>query len=115
MDSNEIVKIAYKAADDKKGEKITVIDISNLSPIADFFMIANGDNIRQVQAIADNVTEELNKAGLKDIRTEGFRGGSWILMDCGGVIIHIFNKEDRAFYDLERMWSDGKFVEIGDL
>lgn len=109
--AKEIVKIAYKALDDKKAEDIKVIDISDISVIADYFVIANGTNSSQVEAMVDEVTDALAKRKIHPERIEGIRSSSWILMDCNDVVVHIFSKEDRLFYDLERIWRDGKAVE----
>lgn len=108
--SKEIAKLTYKALDDKKAEDIKVIEIGNITVIADYFIIANGTNSSQVQALVDNVMEELSKHGYEPKRIEGIRSASWILMDYGDVVVHIFSKEDRLFYDLERIWRDGKTV-----
>lgn len=115
MTSKEIAKIAYHAIDDKKGIDISVIDISEVSILADYFIIAGGNNINQIKAIADNVMEELGKSGLHAKNVEGYSNANWILMDYNDVIIHIFNQDDRLFYDLERIWRDGKDIKISDL
>ncbi len=109
--ADEIVKIAYKALDDKKAEDIKIIDIGDISVIADYFVIANGTNSSQVEAMVDQVTDELAKQNIHPARVEGIRSSGWILMDFNDVVIHIFSKEDRLFYDLERIWRDGKVVE----
>ena len=115
MDSKELTKIIYNALDDKKGENIKILDISKVSVIADYFVIANGSNINQVQALADNVKEELYKLGLEPKNVEGNRSASWILLDYTDVIVHVFSKDDRFFYDLERIWRDGREIEVKDL
>ena len=115
MDSKELTKIIYSALDDKKGENIKILDISKVSVIADYFVIANGSNINQVQALADNVKEELYKLGLESKNVEGYRSASWILLDYTDVIVHVFSKDDRFFYDLERIWRDGREIEVKDL
>jgi ribosome-associated protein len=116
MDSRELTKIAYNALDDKKAFNTRIIDISEISVIADYFVIASANNTRQVQALADNVQEWLYKqGGVSPIGNEGYKNAEWILLDYGDIIIHIFNEETRGFYELERIWKDGKVVEIGDL
>ena len=110
-----MAQIACKAIDDKKGQDIKIIDIHNVSVIADYFVIASGTNSNQVQAIVDNVEEQLGRAGFEAMQIEGNRNSSWILMDYGDIIVHIFSKEDRLFYDLERIWRDGKIVDVADL
>lgn len=111
----EMVKTAYQALDDKKGEDIRIINVSDISVLADYFIIANGTNESQVAALVDNVKEELYKIGCEPRQIEGIRNKSWILMDYNDVIIHVFSKDDRIFYDLERIWKDGKVVEVTDL
>mgnify|MGYP000109705405 CR=1 FL=1 len=113
--AKEMARIAYEALSEKKGEDIKVIDISGISVLADYFIIADGNNKNQVQAMVDNVQEELFKAGYEMKQMEGYREGNWILLDFGDIIIHIFDKENRLFYDLERIWKDGKEVSIEEL
>lgn len=105
-----MVKLAYEALDEKKGEDIQVIEIKDISIIADYFIIANGTNASQVDALVDNVTDKLGRNGYEPKRIEGIRSASWILLDYGDVVVHIFSKEDRLFYNLERIWRDGKTV-----
>lgn len=108
-------KTAYAALADKKGEDIRVIDISQVSVLADYFIIASGANKNQVQAMADNVQDELSKEGISVRQIEGYQTGNWILMDYGDIIIHIFSSDDRLFYDLERIWRDGKGISVEEL
>ncbi len=115
MTSKELTKLAVKALEDKKGEDIKIIDISGVSILADYFIIAGGTNRSQIQAMADNVDETLGRAGGNLKQIEGYDAGNWVLLDFCDVIVHIFDKENRLFYDLERIWSDGKHVEISDL
>ena len=110
----EMARIACKAIDDKKGQDIKVIDIHNVSVIADYFVIASGTNSNQVQAIVDNVEEQLGRAGYEAKQIEGNRSSSWILMDYGDVVIHVFDEENRLFYDLERIWRDGKVLDMDE-
>ena len=115
MTSKELTKLAVAALEDRKAEDVTVIDISEISPIADYFIIANGTNQNQLQAMRDAADEALYKAGVKGQQIEGNQRSTWILMDYGDIIIHIFSKEDRLFYDLERTWRDGKVVDVSEL
>lgn len=116
MNSKEMVKLAYKALEDKKGADIKIIDIQSVSVLADYFIIADGSNPNQVQAMADNVEDVLEKAGYERRQIEGYQNANWILMDYKDVIVHIFCREDRLFYDLERIWRDGKtFVDVNEL
>lgn len=110
--AKEMAKIAYQALSDKKGEDIKIIDIAGISVMADYFLIANGNSNSQVRALVDNVDEELHKAGYTVKQREGYGSGNWVLMDFGDIIVHIFDKENRLFYDLERIWRDGTLVDI---
>lgn len=110
--SLEMAKLAIEALEDKKAEDIKVIDISEVSVIADYFIIAGGSNRSQIQALCDNVDEKLGRAGCPSKQIEGYDTANWILMDCGDVIVHIFDKENRLLYDLERIWRDGKAIDV---
>ena len=111
----EMAKVAYHALNEKKGEDIKIIDISEISVLADYFLIANGTNENQVRALVDNVEEKMHKAGYELKEQEGNNSGTWVLLDYGDIIIHIFDRENRPFYNLERIWSDGKDVEMNEL
>lgn len=114
--SKEMAKIAWEALSDKKAGDIKVIDIRQVTVMADYFIIADGSNPNQVQAMADSVEEKMAQAGYELKQTEGYQSANWILLDYGDVIIHAFNREDRLFYDLERIWRDGKtYVDIDEL
>ena len=115
MTAKEIAKNAFMFLDEKKAIDIKIIDISNISVIADYFIICGGSNSRQVQAIAENVEEKLGKMGVEPKSTEGYSSANWILLDYQDIIIHIFDEENRLFYDLERIWRDGSLVEKEDL
>ena len=110
--AKKIAQLAIQALQDKKAEDIHVIDISQVSVIADYFIIASGNNRNQIQALCDNVEEVLGRAGYLQKQTEGYNTANWILMDFGDVIVHIFDRENRLLYDLERIWRDGKVVEL---
>ena len=107
-----MIKTSVEALEDKKGEDIKVIDISEVSPIADSFILASGSNRSQVQAMADSVSEKMHKAGFSMKQIEGYDSANWILMDFVDVVVHIFDRESRNFYDLERIWKDGKLIEL---
>lgn len=113
--SKEMARIAYNALSDKKGEDIKIIDITGISVLADYFLIANGNSDSQVNALVDNVEEELHKAGYPLRQREGQASGSWVLLDFGDIIVHVFDKENRLFYDLERIWKDGKDISVEEL
>lgn len=109
--AKQMAKLAFKALEDKKGEDIKVIDIAEISVLADYFVIANGSNANQVNAMVDSVEEELSKAGYDVKQREGYGLGNWVLLDFGDIIVHVFDKENRLFYDLERIWRDGKLID----
>lgn len=111
----ELAKIAIEALEDKKAEDIRIIDISEISTLADYFIIASGTNRSQIQALADNVEEMLGKAGLPLKQVEGYESANWILMDYRDIIVHVFDRENRLFYDLDRIWRDGKTIDLADL
>ena len=115
MTAKEITKLAIDALEDKKAEDIKIIDISNISTIADYFIIASGTNKSQIQTMTDNVAEVLGKAGHPEKHIEGYQNANWILMDFQDIIVHIFDKENRLFYDLERIWRDGREVDKDSL
>ncbi len=108
--SKDLCKKVITTLEDKKAEDISIIDISDISVLADYFIIANGSNRSQIQAMCDNVEETLGRIGTPVRQIEGYDNANWILMDFGDIIVHIFDKENRLFYDLERIWSDGKKV-----
>ena len=109
--SGEFARIAIAALEEKKATDIRVFDISEVSVLADYFIIANGTNRAQIQALSDEVSEKMEKAGAVLKQVEGYDNASWILLDFGDVIVHIFGQEDRLLYDLERIWRDGKQVD----
>lgn len=110
-----MAQTAYNALDGKKGEDIKIIDISEISVMADYFIIASGNNISQVQALVDNVEEKMHKAGFAIKRKEGNKSSTWVLLDFGDIVVHVFDREDRLFYDLERIWSDGRVIDVSAL
>lgn len=115
MTSRELAKIAVEGLADKKAQDIRVIDISEVSVMADYFIIASGSNKNQVQAMADNVEEKLHAVEIHPRQIEGYQAANWILMDFNDIIVHVFNAEDRMFYNLEKIWLDGKVVDVANL
>jgi len=113
--SKKMASIACKALMDKKGEDIRVIDISRISVLADYFVIANGTNDSQIRAMVDGVEEAFEKEGIRVRQREGYGLGNWVLLDFQDVIVHVFDKENRLFYDLERIWSDGKEIDVNEI
>ena len=113
--SREMAKTACRALSEKKAEDLRVIEISEISPLADYFIIATGSNTNQIQAMVDAVDEALTKEEHQVKQIEGNRNSSWVLIDYGDIIVHIFSQEDRLFYNLEKIWTDGKRIEVEDL
>ena len=109
------LKTIVKVLEEKLAEDIVVIDMSIDSPICDYFVIASASNERLLLALKDHIEEACDKEGYFVKNIEGRKNSKWILMDYGDIIIHIFSKEDRLFYDLERTWRDGKVVDVSDL
>ena len=110
---DDTVKLAIHCASEKKAFDIVAIDLREIASFTEFFIIASGANQRQVQAISDEISEQLKEqlnSGV--IRVEGYQSGEWILLDYGDFIVHIFEQKAREFYDLERLWRDAKKVEL---
>jgi len=110
IDPKELAVQAARAAEDKKGRDVLILDITKISVVADYFVLSSGNSSTQVKAIADHVEEKLEEAGIKALRREGIREGHWILLDYGDVVVHIFQQEDRDYYNLERLWGDAQVV-----
>ena len=103
----EMALLAAKALSDKKGREIQVLEIGELTTLADYFVIATGSSNTQINALVDNVEKVMaEEAEEQPLHREGYRGGTWVLLDFSSVVVHIFNEEARKFYDLERLWSD---------
>ena len=115
MQTIDLVKKIVEALEDKKAEDITVLDIGEVSSIADYFIIANGNNANQLTAMEDAVDEAMYTNGVHQQQVEGTGNSTWILMDYQDIIVHLFSKEDRQFYDLDRIWRDGKVVDVHSL
>ncbi len=111
----EALKIALKAVDDKQASDLVVLDISGIASFADYFLLCSGDSSRQIQAIADEVEEKLRAHGLRPSHIEGYRNAEWVLMDYIDLVVHVFSKKARAYYDLERLWRDGKRLDAEKL
>jgi ribosome-associated protein len=107
----DALQVALKAVDDKKGHDIAVLDISEIASFANYFVICTGDSSRQIQAIADEVELKLRNEGLRPNHIEGYRNAEWVLLDYVDMVVHVFSKSARTFYDLERLWRDGKRLE----
>ncbi|TCK98150.1 ribosome-associated protein [Natranaerovirga hydrolytica] len=113
--SNAMVKNIYRTLDDKKAEDITVIDIRDISIIADFFVIAHGNSESHIKSLVEYIEENMEKEDYYLKQKEGNSSGKWMLLDYNNVIVHIFGKEERLFYDLERVWKDGKEIDIDQI
>ena len=115
MQPFEKAALAAKCIDDKKGKKLQVLQVGELTSIADYFVIASGTSSTQVKAIADEVIDKLKAAGEEPIHVEGFNSAMWILIDFADVVVHVFMEETRDFYGIERLWADAKHISISAL
>lgn len=109
---DERICAALRAASDKKAQEMVVLDLREVASFTDYFLIMSGTNVRQVQAIADEVVEQLKKQGTRAARVEGYQTAEWVLVDYGDFIVHVFEDKARRFYDLERLWRDAKRVPL---
>ena len=114
MESRELVRQIAASLDKHKAQDLKIIGVRDLTVIADYFVIAAGTSSTQVKALADYVEYELGQQGIKPRRVEGYSSSSWILIDYGSVIVHVFYEETRAFYDLDRLWKDGEQLPLSD-
>ena len=112
MTEREMVGVAVKALDSKKGKDIRVLYTGDQTTLADYFIICNGTSNTQVKALADAVEEAMSKNGEEPHHVEGHRGGQWTLLDYSSVVVHVFAEEAREFYSLERLWSDAAPVDV---
>lgn len=110
---DERILTALRAAAEKKAADLTVLDLREIASFTDFFLIASGSNKRQVQAIADAVVEQLKARGTRTARVEGYQTAEWVLADYGDFVVHVFDERARRFYDLERLWREGRRIDIG--
>ena len=115
ISAKELALAAAKALDSKKGRDIKVIGIDKITTLADYFVICSGGSNTQINALSDEVEKELDKLGEMPLHREGYRGGTWVLLDYGCITVHVFNEEARAFYSLERLWSDGHELDLSDV
>lgn len=111
-DLDERVMMALHAASDKKAVDPVVLDLRQIASFTDYFVIASGTNARQVQAIADAITETLKRAGTREMRVEGYATAEWVLLDYGDFVVHIFEAKARTFFDLERLWRDAQRIPL---
>lgn len=108
----ELLQVVYKALDDKRAEEIVVLNMKNISLLADYFIICHGNSERQIQAIAREVIDKAEEHGFEVKRVEGYDAARWILIDLNDIVVHIFNKDERQFYNLERLWGDAPQIEV---
>ena len=112
LPAREMAEIAVKALDSKKGKEIRLIRIDKITTLAEYFVICTGTSNTQINALGDEVEKKLTLAGEEPLHSEGYRGGTWVLLDYGCVVVHIFNDEARKFYSLEHLWADGEEVDL---
>ncbi|MBN9653752.1 ribosome silencing factor [Halobacillus sp. GSS1] len=115
MESKELVNLAAQACDEKRAQDIVVLDMSEVSLIADYFLICEGSNERQVQAIARELKNQAEEHGIEVKRMEGFEQARWVLVDLNDIVCHIFHKDERHYYNLERLWGDADTVAVEGL
>ncbi len=112
---DKALRIAVKAVDDKKAQDVVAMDISAVASFADYFLLCSGDSSRQIQAIADEVEEKMAANGYRPSHVEGYGNAEWILLDYFGLVVHIFSRQARAYYDLERLWRDAAALDVRKL
>jgi ribosome-associated protein len=112
LEPEEAVMIAAHAAGEKKAEDLVLLDLREVASFTEFFLICNGANPKQVQAISDSIEDQLRRNAKRPLHIEGYASAEWILLDYGDFIVHIFNSVARRFYDLERLWRDAKRKEV---
>lgn len=113
--TKEKLRIALRAVDDKQAQDVVVLDISEIAAFASYFLLCSGDSSRQIQAIVDEVELKLREAKIRPTHIEGYRNAEWVLMDYLDLVVHVFSKKAREYYDLERLWRDGKRLEVKKL
>lgn len=112
LTDQEILALSWEAALEKKAQEPVILDIRNISRIADYFLVAGADNSIQVKAIADNIDDKMDENGIKALRREGYQDGRWVLLDYGFLVVHILHKAERDFYQLEQLWHDAKPIRL---
>lgn len=113
-EQEQIIQIITESIFEKKGQDVKLLELKDLTTIADYFVICSAESDLQVKAIADNIDDNLSKAGIKVWKKEGFKALSWVLIDLSDIVVHVFRNESRQFYNLERLWGDAPIKEITD-
>ena len=114
--AKELALLAARALADKKAKEIQALEIGDLTTLAEYFVIATGSSNTQINALVDNVEKVLHEEAAEEpLHREGYRGGTWVLLDYGCIAIHVFSSEAREFYGLERLWRDGKPLDISEI
>ena len=112
MTQDEMLRTIIKTLDNKKAESIKAIKITDLTILADYFVIANGTSTTHTKTLSEEVEYQLSQNGVEPNRTEGYNGSSWVILDYGDIVVHVFYKETRDYYQLERLWADGEKIDI---
>ncbi|MDP4083440.1 MAG: ribosome silencing factor [Bacillota bacterium] len=112
MNNQDLLKIVVKAADDKRAEDIVALNMKGISLIADYFIICHGNSDKQVQAIAREIKEKAIELQYEVKRIEGFEEARWVLIDLGDVVVHVFHRDERSYYNLERLWGDAPLEDL---
>ena len=115
MTTEQMLKVAVNALSSKKAVDIKVLKIEKLTIVADYFIICNGTSVTQIKALADEVEFRLEQAGTRVLHREGYGSGSWVLLDYGPLIVHIFHPNSREFYNLEKLWADAVEIDAATL
>ncbi|SDZ24454.1 ribosome silencing factor [Thermoactinomyces sp. DSM 45892] len=112
MNLLHLAQLAATVAEDKKAHSVTILDIRGLSVFADYFVVCHGNSQTQVQAIVTGIKEKMNEEGIPIRGVEGFQDARWVLVDLGDVVVHVFHRDERDFYDLERLWGDAPKIDL---
>ncbi|MGE5676231.1 MAG: ribosome silencing factor [Mycobacterium leprae] len=112
VESAQVARMAALTADDRKAKEVRLLDIRSISTITDYFVLCSGTNTTHVRAIADHIEEKVTALGMPLHHMEGYQNGRWILLDFGGIVVHVMHEEERQFYNLDRLWGDALLLEV---
>jgi ribosome-associated protein len=115
MDNESVFDLVIQTLHEKKAQDVKAIDISDLTTIAQYFVVCSGSSVTHIKTLADYVEEKLNEQGMRCIHREGYNSARWILLDYGDIVVHVIHEEDREFYGLERLWQDGKPIAVDEV